>query len=135
MNQAVPFITFQPSRGQNAAEAMETYLDIFADGRVVSDNRYGPDGPGAEGTVIMAEIEIAGQRLRLSDSFVEHEWNLTPAVSLMVDCESTEELERIFAALSVQGTVFMPVDDYGFGLFGWVGDRFGLTWQLGLAAA
>lgn len=134
MNQAVPFITFQPGRGQNAAEAMETYLEVFADGRVVSDNRYGPDGPGAEGTVIMAEIEIAGQRLRLSDSFVDHEWDITPAVSLMVDCESAEELERIFTALSAQGTVFMPLGDYGFGPFGWVGDRFGLTWQLGLAA-
>lgn len=135
MNQAVPFITFQPSRGQNAVAAMETYLEVFADGRVISENRYGPDGPGAEGTIIMAEIEIAGQRLRLSDSFVEHEWDITPAVSLMVDCESTEELERIFTALSEQGTVFMPLDDYGFGRFGWVGDRFGLTWQLGLVAA
>ena len=134
MNQAVPFITFQPGRGQNAAEAMGTYLEVFADGRVVSDNRYGLEGPGAEGTVIMAEIEIAGQRLRLSDSFVDHEWDITPAVSLMVDCESAEELERIFTALSSQGTVFMPLDDYGFGPFGWVGDRFGLTWQLGLAA-
>jgi predicted 3-demethylubiquinone-9 3-methyltransferase (glyoxalase superfamily) len=135
MNQAVPFVTFQPSRGQKADEAMETYLEIFADGRVILDNRYGPDGPGEEGTVIMAEIEIAGQRLRFSDSFVEHEWDLTPAVSLMVDCESAEELERIFTALSDRGTVFMPIDDYGFGPFGWVGDRFGLTWQLGLAAA
>jgi predicted 3-demethylubiquinone-9 3-methyltransferase (glyoxalase superfamily) len=135
MNQAVPFVTFQPSRGQKAAEAMEAYLEIFADGRVILDNRYGPDGPGEEGTVIMAEIEIAGLRLRFSDSFVEHEWDLTPAVSLMIDCESGEELERIFTALSDRGTVFMPIDDYGFGPFGWAGDRFGLTWQLGLAAA
>ena len=135
MNQAVPFITFQPSRGQSAAEAMETYLKLFTDGRVILDNRYGPDGPGAEGTVIMSEIEIAGQRLRFSDSFVAHEWDITPGVSLMVDCESTEELERLFTALSVQGTVYMPLDDYGFGPFGWVGDRFGLTWQLGLASA
>ena len=72
MNQAVPFITFQPGRGKSAAEAMEAYLDIFADGRVILDNRYGPDGPGAEGTVLMSEIEIAGLRLRFSDSFVAH---------------------------------------------------------------
>ena len=47
MNQAIPFITFQPSRGQSAAEAMETYLEVFGDGRVTLDNRYGPEGPGA----------------------------------------------------------------------------------------
>ena len=84
---------------------METYLEVFADGRVILDNRYGPDGPGAEGTVIMSEIEIAGQRLRFSDSFVAHEWDITPGVSLMVDCESAEELERLFTALSVQDCV------------------------------
>lgn len=135
MNQAMPFITFQPGRGQMAAEAMDAYLKVFTDGQVISDTRYGPDGPGAEGTVIMAEIEIAGQRLRLSDSFVDHEWDLTPAMSIAVDCESTVELQRLFTALSEDGTVFMPLDDYGFGQFGWVGDRFGLTWQLGLGRA
>lgn len=135
MNQAVPFITFQPSRGQRAAEAIEAYLNVFTDGRVISDSRHGSEGPGAEGTVIMAEIEIAGQRLRCSDSFIEHEWNITPAVSIMVDCDSSEELHRIYTALSENGTVYMPLDDYGFGPFGWVGDRFGVTWQLGIAAA
>ncbi|MFT3716152.1 MAG: VOC family protein [Gordonia sp. (in: high G+C Gram-positive bacteria)] len=55
-------------------------------------------------------------------------------MSLMVDCESVEELQRIFAALGDGGTVFMPLDDYGFGPFGWVGDRFVLTWQLGVPA-
>src|SRR5699024_11930597 len=63
---------------------------------------------------------FAGQRLRFSDSFVAHEWDITPGVSLMVDCESAEDLERLFTALSVQGTVYMPLDDYGFGPFGWV---------------
>lgn len=135
MNQALPFVTFQPGRGQSAADAMELYLSVFAGGRVIADRRWGAEGPGAEGTVIMAEIEIAGLRLRFSDSFVTHEWDLTPGVSLAVDCESAEELERIFTALGEGGTIYMPLDDYGFGQFGWVGDRFGLTWQLGLAGS
>ena len=134
MNRALPFITFQPSRGQSAAEAMATYLDVFGDGRVVFDNRWGADGPGPEGTVILAEIEIAGMRLRLSDSFVQHAWDVTPAVSIMVECESADEQQRIFTALGDGGQVYMPLDDYGFGPFGWVGDRFGMTWQIGLAA-
>lgn len=133
MSDIVPFITFQPGRGQYAGEAMARYLEIFPDSRMITDNRYGADGPGEEGTVIMAEFEIAGKRVRCSDSFVRHEWDLTPAVSLMVDCDSQEELERVFAELGDGGNVFMPLDDYGFGPFGWVGDRFGVTWQLGLA--
>ncbi|MFZ2241020.1 MAG: VOC family protein [Gordonia amarae] len=134
MSQAVPFITLQPSRGQRAAEAMEFYCSVFRDGRVIDDRRYGPEGPGEEGTVILAEFEIAGLRMRCSDSFVQHEWNITPALSFMIDCESADEQQRLFNELSSGGAVYMPLGDYGFGLFGWVGDRFGVTWQLGLAA-
>lgn len=130
MTQAIPFLTFQPSRGQSAAEAMEFYLDLFPDGRILQDQRYGADGPGDEGTVVMAEFMVAGQRFRCSDSFIEHEWSFTPAVSVMVDCDSTDEQRRLFEALAQDGRVYMPLDDYGFGPFGWVGDRFGITWQL-----
>lgn len=130
MAHATPFITFQPGRGQYAAEAMETYVGLFSDGQIIKDDRYGPDGPGAEGTVYQAEFMIAGQRIRCSDSFITHEWTITPACSLMIDCESTAELEHLFAELSRDGRIYMPVDDYGFGTFGWVEDRFGISWQL-----
>ena len=57
----------------------------------------------------------------------------TPAVSLWTDCDDTDELQRLFDRLGAGGRVFMPLDDYGFGRrFGWVGDRYGVTWQLNL---
>lgn len=132
MTRAMPFLTFQPSRGQSAAEAMKTYVELFSDGCIITDQRYGPDGPGPEGTVVMAEFVVAGQHIRCSDSFVEHEWNITPGTSIMVDCDSTAELERLFASLGEGGRTYMPLDDYGFGPFGWVEDRFGVSWQLGV---
>lgn len=134
MTQATPFLTFQPSRGQRAAEAMDLYLDLFADGQVIQDQRYGAEGPGEEGTVVMAEFIVAGQRFRCSDSFIDHEWSITPAVSVMVDCDSTQEQSRLFDALSHEGRIYMPLDDYGFGPFGWVEDRFGVSWQLAAPA-
>lgn len=130
MSQAIPFLTFQPSRGQSAAEAMATYLDLFPDGQILQDQRYGPEGPGEEGTVVLAEFTISGQRFRCSDSYIEHEWSFTPAVSVMIDCTSTTEQRRLFEALAKDGHIYMPLDDYGFGPFGWVEDRFGVSWQL-----
>ena len=55
-------------------------------------------------------------------------------MSLFVECEDDAELSRVFAVLSEGGQVLMPLDDYGFSTrFGWVADRFGVSWQLNLA--
>lgn len=135
MSQVVPFLTFQPGRGQSAAAAMSTYVELFADGEVVSDVRHTADGPGQEGTVQVAEFVVAGQRMRCSDSFVDHEWDFTPAVSLWVEIDDADEQRRLADALAEGGQVFMPLDDYGFGPFAWIGDRFGVTWQLVLSGS
>ena len=61
------------------------------------------------------------------------QWGFTPAISLWIDCDDNDELERLFDRLSEGGQVFMPLDDYGFSArFGWVGDPHGVTWQLNL---
>ena len=54
-------------------------------------------------------------------------------MSLWIDCADRDEQQRLFDRLSDGGTVFMALDDYGFSTcFGWVGDPFGVTWQLNL---
>ncbi|SIS17839.1 VOC family protein [Williamsia sterculiae] len=135
MSRIVPFLTFQPGRGQSAAAAMDFYVTLFADGSIVSDVRHGPDGPGPEGSVQVAEFSVAGQVIRCSDSFITHDWNFSPAVSLWVDFADTDEQRRVFDGLAADGTPFMPLDDYGFGTFGWVEDRFGVSWQLALSTS
>lgn len=127
---AIPFLTFQPPRGASAGEAMEVYTSLFADGEVVSVKRRESDGPGSEGTVELAEFIVAGQRFRCSDSPPVHAWDFSPAISVWVDLESIDEQRRIFTALAEGGREHMPLDDYGFGPFGWVEDRFGISWQL-----
>lgn len=131
MTTATPFLTFQPAKGQTADAAMDLYLSVFEDGEVVALHRH-PDGSPGAGTVMLAEFVVAGQRIRCSDSFVEHEWDFTPALSVWVTCSSEEEQQRILDGLGADGQVYMPLDDYGFGRFAWVGDRFGVTWQLAL---
>ncbi len=64
------------------------------------------------------------------DSF-GHDFTFTPSISLFVKCDSEEELETLYEKLSEGGEVAMPLDDYGFSTkFGWVQDRFGVSWQL-----
>ena len=124
------FLTFQ---GGVASAALDFYGDVFDDFELLSIDRYGGGDGGPEGTVKVATFRLAGSELSCSDSPVDHEWGFTPAVSLWIDCESDDELQRLFDRLSDGGNVFMPLDDYGFSTrFGWVGDRYGVTWQLNL---
>jgi predicted 3-demethylubiquinone-9 3-methyltransferase (glyoxalase superfamily) len=126
-----PFLMFQ---GGVAEQAMTFYTSLFDDGRVLDVSRYGADGPGPEGTVMTARFVLAGQELRCSDSFVDHGFSFTPSLSLWVETASEEELARLFGALADGGTELMPLGEYGFSRrFGWVNDRFGVSWQLNLA--
>ncbi len=69
------------------------------------------------------------------DSPAAHDFTFTPAISLFVQCENEAEIGRLYAALADQGTELMPLGSYGFSAkFGWVNDRFGVSWQLNLPA-
>ena len=51
-------------------------------------------------------------------------------MSVWVEVPSAQEVHRVVGALGEAGREHMPVDDYGFGPFGWVDDRFGVSWQV-----
>lgn len=69
----------------------------------------------------------------MTESPIKHPFDFTPAVSLFVDFDSAEELDRVFAALSEGGFVMMPLDNYGFSeRFAFIQDRYGVSWQLNL---
>jgi predicted 3-demethylubiquinone-9 3-methyltransferase (glyoxalase superfamily) len=68
-----------------AEEAMTFYRSLFADAEVRSLTKYGPEGPGAEGSVTHAIFTLAGQEFMCIDSAVEQGIGFTPAVSLYVD--------------------------------------------------
>lgn len=114
-----------------AEEAMTLYLSLFRDARVIDIERYGPNEPGPEGSVMLAAFELAGQQLMCIDSPSKHGFTFTPSMSLFVKCDSESEIDTLFAKLSEGGSVMMPLDKYPFGeKFAWVSDRFGVSWQM-----
>ncbi len=57
----------------------------------------------------------------------------TPSTSHFVDCDDAQELREAFRKLSEEGEGLMELANYGFSTeFGWVNDRFGVSWQLNL---
>lgn len=127
--QVTPFLMFEG----RAEEAMSFYVSLFDDSKVESIARYGPEGPGKQGSVIHATFSLGGQRIMCIDSPVKHAFTFTPATSLHVTCASEEEIDRRFARLSEGGAVLMPLGEYPFSRkYAWLQDRFGVSWQLTL---
>ena len=117
-----------------AEEAMTFYVSLFEGGQITTLERYGAGQAGKEGSVMRATFTIAGRSFMCTDSPVHHAFTFTPAMSLFVDCASEPEIDALFARLADGGAILMPLANYPFARkFGWVADRFGVSWQLALA--
>ena len=129
MEKISPFLMFQ---GQ-AEEAMNYYTSIIEDSEITSISRYGADGPGEEGTVFQATFTLQGREYMCIDSHVKHQFTFTPSFSLFITADTEEEIDRLYRQLSEGGAVLMPLGDYSFSRkFGWVVDKFGVSWQINL---
>ena len=114
-----------------AEEAMNFYISLFKVAEIKNIVRYTTEGPGKEGSVMQALFSLEGQEFICIDSPVKHNFTFTPSISLYINCDSEEEIADLYNALSQGGQVFMPLDKYPFSeKFGWVGDKYGVTWQL-----
>jgi len=132
MNNITIFLMFDGK----AEEAMNFYLSLFTDSAIKSISRYGENEDGPAGTVRHAVFALNGQEFMCIDSFVKHGFTFTPAMSLFVRLGAENELDKLYAALSEGGQILMPLDAYPFSnKYGWVNDKYGVSWQLTLADA
>ena len=100
---------------------------------IVNLSRWPAGGPVEEGKIMQATFQLNGNLFMCSDSPPVHDWDFTPAVSNYIECDDKAEMERLFAKLSEDGTVTMPLNNYGFSsCFGWIIDQFGVSQQLNL---
>ena len=112
---------------------MNFYVSLFDNSKIIDVHRYGKGQPGKEGTIMMANFEPNGKQFICSDSFIKHDWTFTPAISNWVDCKTENEPNTLFSKLTENGSVMMPLNNCGFSQkFGWVADRFGISWQLNM---
>ena len=131
MTVVTPFLMFQ--NGQ-AEAAMDLYTSLFPDSEIVDAAYYDEEGPGKAGTIVRATFRLGDQQVICIDSPITHEFGFTPSFSFFVDCDSAAQLNMLMTELGEGGAVLMEAGDYGFSQrFGWIADRFGVTWQFNVA--
>ena len=129
MQKIVPFLWFN----NQAEEAMNFYVSIFKDSKIISVSRIKDTGPNLNETVTTGTFQIEGQQFHVLNGGPL--FSFTPAISFFVSCTTEEEINNLWAKLSENGKVLMPFNKYPFSQkYGWVQDRFGISWQLNLAA-
>lgn len=116
-----------------AEEAMKLYTSCFDQSEIIHITRYGANESGKEGTVFLATFSLHGHVFMCIDSYIEHAFTFTPAISLYVKCNTEDEIDRVFKTLSQDGKVLMPLAAYPFSeKFAWIEDKYGVSWQLTL---
>jgi len=103
----------------NADEAVEHYLSIFKNGKVLEVSHYGDAVPSLEGKVLTMRFELEGQEFLALNGGPQ--FPFTEAVSISVDCADQAEVDRLWSRLSAGGST---------GQCGWLKDKFGLSWQI-----
>jgi len=118
----VPSLLFVGAVCGRAEEAVDFYVSLFPNSAKGTVVHYGSDQPpNREGTLMFADFMLANQWFAAMDSAFEHAFAFNEAVSFMVYCETQEEMDRYWKALSA-----VPEAEQ----CGWIKDRFGLSWQI-----
>jgi predicted 3-demethylubiquinone-9 3-methyltransferase (glyoxalase superfamily) len=134
MERVLTCLMFTGEHAGRAEEAMNLYVSLFGDSRVVSVDRYGDDEE--ESGIRHARFVVAGRELIAMDSGAPHGFTFTPATSLFVETDDEARLDSAFERLAEDGTVLMALQEYPFSpRFAWLNDRFGVSWQLRLVDA
>jgi predicted 3-demethylubiquinone-9 3-methyltransferase (glyoxalase superfamily) len=115
MQKIVTFLWFD----NQAEEAANLYVSVFKNSKIGNVRRYGNAGPGAEGSVMSVTFQLEGQEFYALNGGPH--FKFTPAISLFVNCETQEEVDRLWDKLSAGGRKDRC---------GWLQDKYGLSWQI-----
>jgi predicted 3-demethylubiquinone-9 3-methyltransferase (glyoxalase superfamily) len=125
MQKITPFLWFD----DQAEEAANFYTSVFSSRRgadsgrgpskVVNVSRYGEAGPGTPGTAMTVSFQLDGQEFTALNGGPAH--TFTEAISFVVNCQTQDEVDELWAALSEGGEE---------GPCGWLKDKYGLSWQI-----
>jgi predicted 3-demethylubiquinone-9 3-methyltransferase (glyoxalase superfamily) len=105
--------------GGEAEEAARFYVSVIPNSRIVDVARFGKAGPLPEGTVMAVSFELDGQEFVAVNGGPEV--TFSEAVSFQIYCETQEEVDALWVALSTGGEE---------GPCGWLKDRYGVSWQI-----
>lgn len=122
MQRIIPHLWFNDS----VEDAVNLYVRLLKDSGIISKTLV-PNTPSGDAMIVDFNLSS----LRFNAINAGPYFKLNPSISLMVSCDSVEEVDTLFETLSVNGVELMPLGSYEFSKrYAWIQDRYGLNWQL-----
>lgn len=116
-----PALLFTGERAGHADAAIRHYTEIFPTSHIEGVLRYDGSGSDPAGTIQHAQFSLCGETFMAMDSALDHAFTFTEANAFMVLCDTQEEIDYFWKALSAEPQAERC---------GWLKDRFGVAWQI-----
>ena len=117
MAKITPFLWFD----DQAEEAVDFYLSIFPNSRVLQVARHGEGGPGPAGSVMTIRFDLDGNEFLALNGGPAH-YGFDESISFVIDCATQEDVDHYWDGLLAGGGKEIAC--------GWLRDRYGLRWQV-----
>jgi predicted 3-demethylubiquinone-9 3-methyltransferase (glyoxalase superfamily) len=115
MQKISPFLWFDT----NAEEAVDFYISVFKNSKIISKSKYSEGAPLPAGTVMVIVFQLDGEEfMALNGGPV---FKFSQAISFVVKCETQSEIDTLWEKLSDGGEIQQC---------GWLKDKFGVSWQI-----
>lgn len=117
----VPSFLFVNEKADKVRTAVEFYTSVFPNSETIMESLHDPSANLSEGAILFAQYKLNGYLVNSMSGTGKHDFDFNEAVSLIVYCETQEEIDYYWEKLTLGGQE-QPC--------GWVKDQFGISWQV-----
>ena len=117
-----PTFMFVNKQNGRAKEAMDFYTNLFPASKIDGVMEYPEGGQDKPGNVMHAQFNISGYILACMDSSMDHQFDFSEGISMVVLTNNQEETDNYWNSMTTDGGEES--------MCGWLKDKFGVSWQI-----
>lgn len=117
----VPTLLFANQKKESVKSAVTHYESVFSNSKILLEAPYGADSQLPAGTLLFAQMKLSDFILNAMSSTLPHDFDFTPGVSFVIECEDQQQIDYYWEKLGKDGR---------YSMCGWLEDKFGVSWQI-----
>lgn len=117
----IPTLLFVNRKNTLVKEAVKYYKNIFPGSETIFEAPFPPEAEMPEGSLLFARFQLNENVFNIMCSTEPHDYDFTPGNSIVIECETQEEIDYYWEKLGKEGH---------YSMCGWLEDKYGISWQI-----